>query len=76
MSEIPAGEYLTYITSGLVDSDGLGREHRCLTLVLDEIERQGWQIAGDYFGEVIAKTPAFRYEGRDTMTRLQIPICR
>jgi len=44
--------------------------------VLDEIERQGWQIAGDYFGEVIAKTPAFRYEGRDTMTRLQIPICR
>lgn len=72
----PEADYMTYICDGMIGADGIYLEEKYYYLLLDEIERQGCEIIGDYYGEVIAETAAFQYEGRDMMVKLQIPVRR
>lgn len=70
----PEADYMTYICDGMIGADGIYLEEKYYYLLIDEIGRQGYEIIGDYYGEVIAETAAFQYEGRDMMVRLQIPV--
>lgn len=71
---MPEGWYISVLCDGMVGANGLYREGRMIMRLLDEIGERGYEVAGDYFGEVVGETPAFLYEGRDMMVRLQIPV--
>lgn len=73
---VPAGEFLTMYCDRMIDDDGNYKESVGLQQMLRHIEAQGYRIVGDYLGEIIAETPAFLYEGRDMMFKLQIPVER
>ena len=45
-----------------------------LNLLLDYAEERGLTVAGDYYGEIIAETPAFHYEGREMLYKLEVPV--
>lgn len=69
-------DYLCIYCDGLISEDGKYREAECLKQLLDYINKNDYEIAGDYIGEVLAETPAFLYSGRDMMVKLQIPIAK
>lgn len=71
---MPEGDYITFICDGMIGEDGLYREGAYLKRMLKEIDRRGLVVAGDYYGEVIGESPAFCYDGRDMMVKLQIPV--
>lgn len=73
---IPETDYLCIYCDGLISEDGKYREAECLKQLLDYINKNDYEIAGDYIGEVLAETPAFLYSGRDMMVKLQIPIAK
>lgn len=71
---VPAGDFLTMSCDGIVDSQGNYRETSALLRMLDVIDEKGYRITGDYLGEIMFESPAFFYNGRDMMFRLEIPI--
>lgn len=71
---IPAGKFLTLYKSHYVDSGGSNAEVRGLHELLDYADEHSFELTGDYFGEIIAETPAFLYEGREMLFKLQIPV--
>lgn len=71
---IPAGMFLTLFKSCYAEPDGGNSEVRGLDEMLDYAETHGFVVCGDYFGEIVAETPAFLYEGREMLYKLQIPV--
>ena len=73
--DLRAGLYLCCYCDG--DQNGtlsFSRENELVHAMLDEICKNGYRIEGDYYGDVIADTPAFQYAARENFMRLQIPI--
>ncbi len=66
--------YVTYTCNRVLSQEGNYLEKAYLAEMLLWIDNHGYQIIGDYFGEVLAETPAFAYSGRDMMVKLQIPV--
>ena len=71
---LPAGTFLTLYKARYTDEDGLNAEMVGLNEMLDFAEERGFEVAGDYYGEIVAETPAFLYEGREMLFKLQIPV--
>lgn len=71
---LPAGLFLTLYKSHYTGSDGGNAEVDGLNELLDYAEGHGFAVAGDYYGEIVAETPAFLYEGREMLFKLQIPV--
>lgn len=71
---VAAGPFLTMYCDRMIDEHGEYKETVALRALLRHIDAEGYRITGDYLGEIIAETPAFLYEGRDMMFKLQIPI--
>lgn len=71
---LPAGLYITAYCDGADSTHSFSQEATLVMRMLEEIRANGWELAGDYYGDVMADTPAFRYEGRENFMRLQIPI--
>ena len=71
---LPEGDYLTVLLDSLSDENGNCLEPKFIERLLDFSKKEGYRIAGDYYGEVLAETPAFLFEGRDTMVKMQIPV--
>ena len=71
---LPAGLYITAYCDGSRDTPSFSQEAALVRRMLEEIRRSGWEIAGDYYGDVMADTPAFLYQGRENFMRLTIPI--
>lgn len=73
---IPENDYLCIYCDGMISENGIYREAECLKQLLDYINKNDYEIVGDYIGEVLFETPAFLYDGRDMMIKLQIPIVK
>lgn len=71
---LPAGLYLTLYKDHYAEPDGRSAEVRGLDELLDFAAQHGFAIAGDYYGEIVAETPAFLYEGREMLFKLQVPV--
>lgn len=71
---LPAGTFLTLYKARYTDENGLNAEMVGLSEMLDFAEERGFEVAGDYYGEIVAETPAFLYEGREMLFKLQIPV--
>lgn len=75
-SVIPAGQYLTMLsTKTLAPDESFGETYE-LKRILEYAERKGFEICGDYFGESLADTPAFLFEGRNCLLKLCLPVRR
>ena len=72
--ECPCGDYLTLFKSSYSDEGRHNTEVSGLNLLLDYAEERGLTVAGDYYGEIIAETPAFHYEGREMLYKLEAPV--
>lgn len=74
----PAGEYLTMYKQSYSHGDPEGGKHNAeidgLNTILSYAEKHGYAVAGDYYGEIIAETPAFHFEGREMLFKLEVPI--
>lgn len=70
----PGGLYLTLLQDGYAGPKGGNMGLHCLEKVLNFADEHKFAIAGDYLGEIIAETPAFSYEGRDMLFKIQVPI--
>ena len=71
---LPAGLYITAYCDGTGDTPSFSQEACLVQQMLDEIRKNDWQIAGDYYGDVLADTPAFHYRARENFMRLRIPV--
>lgn len=71
---VPAGLYMTMYCDDRSDCDSELMETRCLRHMLEHIRAKGYEIIGDYIGEVVLDTELFSYSGRDELVKLQIPI--
>ena len=71
---VEGGQYLTMFCSSLLSEDGRYAELLSVKKLLDYAKNRGYEVTGDYLGEIIAETPAFHYQGRDTFFKLQIPV--
>ncbi len=71
---VPAATYLVEYLDGVLTDTGRERETVELTGMLDYCDRMGFEVAGDYLGEVIADGPAFLFEGREMLFRLCLPV--
>ena len=49
-------------------------ETRCLHTLLDHIAETGYEITGDYVGEVVLDSELFSFSGRDELIKLQVPV--
>ena len=74
VQNLPGGPFLAVCCDGMSTPEVAHLESQYLARLFDWIEERGYALAGDYFGEVLAETPAFLYSGRDMMVRLQIPV--
>ena len=72
--ECPCGDYLTLFKPSYSDEGRHNTEVSGLNLLLDYAEERGLTVAGDYYGEIIAETPAFHYEGREMLYKLEVPV--
>ena len=71
---VPAGTYLTLYKDHYAEPDGRSSEVRGLDELLNFAEQRGFAVVGDYYGEIVAETPAFLYEGREMLFKLQVPV--
>ncbi|MEG0503531.1 MAG: MerR family DNA-binding protein, partial [Raoultibacter sp.] len=71
---IPSGKYLTLYKDHYTETDGSNAELIGLREILDFAEEHGFVIADDYYGEIVAETPAFLYEGREMLFKLQVRV--
>lgn len=71
---LPAGQCLVQYYEYGDDSDGTDFERILLREMMDYADEKGFRVVGDYYGEIIAETPAFHYERRTTFYKLHIPI--
>lgn len=70
----PAGDYVTLYKQGYSENGGHNAEYAALNTILDYINKHGFTVAGAYYGQIIAETPAFHYAGREMLTKFMIPI--
>ncbi len=68
ITEIPAGMYQCIYCS----SSDTEKELACK--LLDQVEKNGYTIAGDYLCETIVETPIFEKDERGMFLRLQVPV--
>ena len=68
ITEIPAGMYQCIYCSSF-DTE---KELACK--LLDQVEKNGYTIAGDYLCETIVETPIFEKDERGMFLRLQVPV--
>jgi DNA-binding transcriptional MerR regulator len=73
---IPPGNYLTLFKNSYTEADGGNSEKRGLDDLLDFADKKGYALAGDYYGQIVAETPAFLYQGREMFCKLQIPVAK
>jgi DNA-binding transcriptional MerR regulator len=71
---IPAGRYLTVYCKDLSSDEGELRESMQLKDMLSYMKEHGYEIGGDYIGEVVLDTELFGYSGRDELVKMQIRI--
>lgn len=72
---LPAGEYAVLYSAGSLDDDGTYKTPRNIELLLRCIDEQGYEVAGDYFDEILGETPA--PDGSRTMFfKMYIPLRR
>lgn len=69
----PAGDYLTMYKRSYSEK-GRNTEVIGLNALLDYAELNGFSVAGDYYGQIIAETPAFHFTGREMLFKLMLPI--
>ena len=71
---IPASLYMTMYCADRSCDEGELAETRCLHTLLDHIAEAGYEITGDYVGEVVLDSELFSFSGRDELIKLQIPV--
>lgn len=71
---LPSGQYLTIYKDHFAEPDGSNTERHAIDEMLDFAESRGFEVAGDYLGEIVAETPIFSYRGREVLMKLQIPV--
>lgn len=74
LETIPENTYMTMYRNSYKTPEGENSEYQGIIDMLDFAEKNDLEIVGDYFGEIIADTPAFLYEGREMFYKLQIPV--
>ena len=74
VERIPAGRYVTEYCNDLSADEGELRETQYLRGMLDHLAARGYQVAGDYIGEVVLDTELFSYHGRDELVKMQIRV--
>ena len=68
------GTCLVMYKNSYVTPEGNNSEPEGIRALLDFARATNLQIAGDYYGEIIADTPAFLYQGREMLYKLQIRV--
>lgn len=75
-SVMPAGQYLATFSSKTLALDGSLGELYELERILDYAEHKGFEVCGNFYGESTADTPAFLFEERECLTKLNVPVRR
>lgn len=76
-SSFPSGMYLAMYKRSYTeirDDRLVSAEVVGLDALLDYAQANGLVVAGDYYGQIVAETPAFHYEGREMLFKLTIPV--
>jgi hypothetical protein len=72
---VPAGDFVTMYCDRMLDvRRQIQGDARTTSRCSTTYARGDTAYARDYLGEIIAESPAFPYEGRDMMFKLQIPV--
>lgn len=71
---LPGGMNLTLYKDHYVEADGSNAEAVGIRKLLRYAEEHGFEVAGDYSGRIIRDSPAFDYQGRDMLIKLQLPV--
>lgn len=71
---LPAGDYVTMYKPGYVHEGSRNAEIAGLDALLDYAARHSLTVAGDYYGQIIAETPAFHCPGREMLFKLMLPV--
>lgn len=71
---VPAGDYLTLYKESYAAEGKHNAEIDGLNTLLNYAEQHGFAVAGDYYGEIIAETPAFHCDGREMLFKLEMPV--
>lgn len=72
-----AGTYLTMYKKSYTEQGEKAKrnaEREGLVALLDYADAHGMSVAGDYYGVIIGETPAFDYEGREMLLKLEVPF--
>ena len=68
------GTCLVMYKNSYVTPEGNNSEVEGIRALVDFAQTHHLEIAGDYYGEIIADTPAFLYEGREMCYKLQFRV--
>lgn len=68
------GTCLVMYKDSYVTPNGNNSEVEGVRALLDFARNVNLDIAGDYYGEIIAETPAFLYSGREMLYKLQVRV--
>lgn len=73
-SILPEGDYMTLLYDITSSHTDVSSEEKCLRALLNHLEADGYEIAGDYVGEVVAESTALGSQRRKMLVEMQVPI--
>lgn len=74
---IPGGSHLVMYSQHCFDTECTTDLEACMIgQLLEYAEKRGLEPAGDYYDETLEDTPPFRYQGRDALFKLCLPVRR
>lgn len=76
LDEMPSGDYVVYYPESIVGADGSNRFIHDVNRLLDYIEEHNLEVAGDYYGIVLAESELFGYAEGDMLYKMCIPVTK
>lgn len=73
---MPSGDYVVYYPESIVGADGSNRFIHDVNRLLDYIEEHNLEVAGDYYGIVLAESELFGYAKGDMLYKMCIPVTK
>lgn len=71
---VPEGLFATYYDNRFSNDSGRYAETEVAKQMIEDLRHKGYEMTGDYIGEVIAETPVFCADRGKMLARLQIPV--
>lgn len=71
---VPEGLFAVMFCDTFSDEDGNYIEPRLVRQMVQHVREDGYEVNGEYIGEVVAETPLFYERRHNMLTKMQIPV--